>query len=471
LSGAAGILLSLWGTQAIAAAAQQNLPRIREISMDARVLAFTLGISLLTGLLFGLMPSLQLSNTDLNTVLRDEGRSTTGGRRRSNARNLLAIAQVALSMVLLVGSGLLVRSFIRLQTSSPGFDPKNVLTMGISLPPAKYATGPQLIAFYEETLEGVRNLPGVTSAAISSALPVNPSRFTPVLIEGQPAVPIGQRPVLNVQTISPDYTRTLRVPLIRGRVFNGHDDAQAAPVAVVNQALARRFWPNKNPIGKKIWLGRRTASCEVVGVVGDVKNVALATEPQPEILLPFPQLPWAALNLSVRTTGDPHSLISAVRKQILAIDRDQPVTGVQSMEELLEAGRSQARLTMFLLAIFSATAFVLAVVGIYGVIAYSVAQRTQELGIRVALGAASGDILRLVIGHGMAIASIGIGIGVIGSIALTRLMSSQLYETSAIDPVTFALSGALFAAVALAASYLPARRASRIDPSEALRYE
>ena len=470
-SGVIGILLSMWGTHVLSTLSQRSLPRIREIGVDGFVLAFTAGLSLLTGILFGLMPALHISKADLNSALRDEGRGSTGSRRRNVARNLLVVSQVALSMILLVGSGLLIRSFIQLQTSSPGFDPKNVLTLGIALPPARYSTPQQMIAFYDQAIQQLRTLPGVEAVAISSALPVNPSRFSPVLIEGQPAVPIGQRPVVNIQTISPDYTKVMRVPLLRGRTFTDHDDPKAAAVAIVNQALVRQFWPAENPIGKRIWLGRRNISCEVVGVLGDVKNQNLTTEPRPEILLPFPQLPWAALNVSLRTTADPHSLISAVRHQLSEIDKDQPVTNVQTMEELFDSARSQPRLTMFLLGIFSATALLLAIVGIYGVISYSVVQRTQELGIRMALGAARGDILKLVIGHGLVLTGAGILIGLVASFALTRVMSTLLYQVSTTDPLTFALSSALFTLVALTASYLPARRATRIDPTSALRSE
>jgi putative ABC transport system permease protein len=285
-----------------------------------------------------------------------------------------------------------------------------------------------------------------------------------MLPEGQPLVPLGQRPVLNVETISPDYASVLRVPLIRGRTFTDHDDASAPLVAIVNQAVVRRFWPNENPIGKHIAIGRLPQPAEVVGVFGDVKNVSLASDANPEVMLPFPQLPWASLNLSMRTAVDPHSLISVVRRQISAIDRDQPVTNVQTMEELLQAGSAEPRFTMFLLGIFAATALILASVGIYGVIAYSVAQRTQELGIRMALGASGGDILRLVIGHGLALTVSGIVIGLAGSLALTRVLASLLYQTSATDALTFAASAALFTAIALVASYLPARRAARTDP-------
>jgi putative ABC transport system permease protein len=469
--GILGLLVSVWGVRAIAAAAEQNLPRAGEIHIDWRVLAFTAGVSVLTGILFGLMPSIQLSRPDLGVVLRDEGRGASVNRSRTRARDLLVVVQVALSMILLVGCGLLVRSFLLLESSGSGVDPNGVLTMGISLPPAKYGSAERIVTYYDEVLNQVRSVPSVQAAAISSALPVNPSRFTPVLIEGQPNVPLGQRPVVAIETMSPDYPRVMRIPLLRGRTFTNHDDSSAALVAMVNQALARRYWPNEDPIGKKLWLGRRPEPNVVIGVLGDVKNIALATEPQPEIVLPFPQLPWALLNLSVRTTGDPHRLIPAIRAELLKIDKDQPITGVQTMEELLRAAGAQPRQTMLLLGIFSATAFVLAVVGIYGMIAYAVAQRTQELGIRVALGAARGDILRLVIGHGMAIAFTGIVLGTLAALALTRVMSSQLYQISATDPLTFSISAVLFVLVALAASYIPARRAARIDPSDALRYE
>ncbi len=469
MAGALGVLLAEWCTSLLTSFGGDSLGMSSELPIDLRVLVFTAAISLLSGLLFGLIPALQLSRPDLNSVLRDEGRGNTGGRRRNLARSLLVVGQVGLSMVLIIGAGLLIRSFVRLQATSAGFDPHGVLTMRIQLPPAKYRTPQQMVTFYNRAIEQAASVPGVQAAAISSALPVVPMRLSPVLFEGQPEVPLPQRPIVSIQAISPDYSAVLHVPLLRGRTFDEHDDAEGARVVMVNQTLARRFWPNQDPIGKKVWPGRQTAAALVVGVLGDVKNFGLAADSNPEVFLPFPQLPWPLLNLFLRTSLDPASLVPAVRREIAKIDQDQPVTGVQTLEEVIASSTSQRRFTMLLLAAFSATALILAIVGIYGALAYSVAQRTGELGVRIALGADRSDILRLVVGQGLALTLAGIALGLLGSLLLTRVMSSMLFQVSASDPATFALSGALFLAVASIASYLQARRATRIDPTEALR--
>jgi putative ABC transport system permease protein len=312
-------------------------------------------------------------------------------------------------------------------------------------------------------------VPGVDAASSSTALPVLANHGTPFLFEGQPVVPLGQRPVALIQSISPDYPKAMGIALVSGRTFNDHDDADAAPVILVNQSIVRKFWPNQNPLGRRVFVGYLPKPFEVVGVLGDAKNNGLAEVPGVEVFVPYPQLASPLLYLSVRTSLDPHSLASALRTGIAAADPDQPLTEIQTMEERLESASASPRFTMLLIAIFSATAFLLAVVGIYGVIAYSVAQRTQELGIRIALGAENRDILRLVIGGGMGLTLIGIAMGLAGSIALTRVMSAMLYETSATDPAILGGSAALFLAVAAMAGYLPARRATRIDPTEALR--
>ncbi len=471
LGGVLGAVLSSWGTRALASLAEGTLPRAAEIRVDGGVLLFTLAISVFAGFVFGLMPALQVSRPDLNAVLRSEGRGSTGGRRHNALRNLLVVSQVGLSTVLLIAAGLLLRNFVQLSAASPGFDSHRLLTVGITLPPARYPDGPRRVAFFNELLRQVRALPGVRGAAGTTALPVNAVRFSMALPDGQPVVPLAERPIFNIQQVTPAYAAAMRIPIRFGREFTDRDDAQAPRVVMVNEALARRYWPRQNPVGKHILVGRQPAPSEIVGVLGDVPNLAVGKDPQPEIYLPFAQIPFATQNLIVRTAGDPRSLSAAVRARVLALDRDQPVTGVQSMDEVLEAGAAQPRFTTYLLGGLSATAFLLSLVGIYGVIAYSVAERTQEMGIRIALGAEGRDILRLVLGHGLVLAGTGIVIGLAAAFALTRLMSSLLYRVSVTDPVTFIAGPALFAAVALVASYLPARRAMRVDPVIALRAE
>jgi putative ABC transport system permease protein len=473
ISGLIGIFAGYAGTRGLLALNQDTVSQLGGgVSMDWRVLCFTIAISLVSGVLFGLAPALQLSKTDLNSVLRDEGRGSTGSRHVASSQNLLVVAQVALSMILLIGSGLLIRSFLQLMNVNPGFDPRNVLTMRMNLSPSKYGTNAQMVSFYNEVLRQMQSLPGVRAAAISSALPPTPTRSAPILAEGQPAVPLPQRPDANIETISPDYAKVLRVPLERGREFSADDNQTKPTVAMVNQAFVRRYWPNENPIGKHIWLGTIATPVEVVGVLGDEKNNGISGEPAPEMLLPFPNLPWSHLRLSLRTAGgDPMALVPAVRQRLARIDSVQPITEVQTLEQILAQSRAQSRFTVLLFGIFSGVALVLAIVGIYGVISYAVVQRTHEMGIRMALGADKKDIFRLVIGRGLKLAGIGIAIGLVAPFTLTRLMSSLLYKVSPADPLTIIGSAILFLAAALLASYIPARRASRTDPMVALRYE
>jgi putative ABC transport system permease protein len=470
MGGTLGLFLSSWGTRVLTSLAEGNLPRSREIHVDGLVLAFALSISIFGGVLFGLAPAFQISRPDLNSVLRAEGRGATSGRRRHWLRNLLVVSQVTLSTVLLIGAGLLLRNFVQLRAVA-GFEPQGLLTMSISLPPARYQKGTQMIAFYRDVVERVRALPGVRSAMADSALPGNPSRFSPALAEGQPAVPLAERPIFNIQTFTPGYVQTLRVPLIRGRDFTEHDGEYDPLVAMVNETTARRYWPNEDPIGKRIWVGRVTEPMRVVGVIGDVRNLNLAADTQPEIYMPFAQRPWAAMNLIVRTERNPRSLAESVRACVLAVDKDQPVTAVKSMDEVLDAASAKPRFTTSLLGALSGTALLLALVGIHGVIAYSVTERTQEMGIRMALGAERADIFRLVLRQGMSLAGAGIVLGIAASLVLTRLLASLLYHVSVTDPLTFGLSAALFLTVAVLASYFPARRATRVDPATALRYD
>lgn len=326
-----------------------------------------------------------------------------------------------------------------------------------------------MIGFYDEVVRRVGVLPGVKAAAVASALPMDVSRMTPVLVEGQPAVPLAERPIIIIQTFTSSYLRAMEIPLIKGRFFNPYDKQDSLRVLAVNQSFARRFFPGQDPIGKHIWLGRMTIPSQIVGVIGDVKNVSLSSEPQPEIDAPFAQLPWARMHLILRASGTVKSLTDAVRIQVAGIDRDQPVTAVETGSELLSEGSSQTRLIMMLLTGFAAFAFVLAMLGLYGVISYSVAQRTQEMGVRIALGATRADLLKLVLRQGAVLAGFGIAIGIASSLALTRLMTAVLYGISSSDPLTFSIAPVVFFVFALLASYGPAIRATRVDVIEALR--
>jgi len=472
LGGLLGLGLSWAATRYFATLGNNNLPQGMPITMDARVLLFMLAISILTGILFGIFPALQLSRTNVNQTLRDEGRGSTGGHRRMQLRGLLVVGQVALSLMLLIGAGLLVRSFSRLLRVEPGFDPQNVLTMNVSLPTVKYADAQKQIAFFDDLSRRVSALPGVRSAAISAALPLIPKRITPVLPEGQPEVSLAERPFIIIEAISPAWFRTMRVPLQAGREFADADNAQAPKVVIVNQVLARRYWPNENPVGKHILVGRQNAS-EIVGVAVDVKNRGLALDAAPQLYLPFPQLPWGNMNLLVRTAANPNAMASAVRAQVAAVDSDQPVTNIQTVDEIVDGSRAQPRFILLLLGVFSAVALVLAIIGIYGVLAYSVAQRRQEMGIRLALGADKSDILRMVVSYGLTLTMTGVVIGLVAALALSWIMTSMLsgllYKISVRDLTTFVLAPVAFLAISLLASYLPARRATQVDPNEALR--
>jgi putative ABC transport system permease protein len=468
---ALGSVLGLAGTRYLASLGAADVPQLENLQPDLRVAVFAIALAVLSAVLIAAVPSLQLSRADLHAPLREEGRGGAGSRKRSRGRALLVVAQVALSTVLLVGSGLLIRSLVRLALVNPGFEPAHLVTLEMTLPPTRYARRPQLIGFYNAVVEAVRALPGVQSAALSTALPADPSHRTPALFEGQPEVPLGKRPIVNIQQLSPGYAATLRIPLREGRFFTSHDDEHAPPVAMVNQAAAHRFWPYQPVAGKHVWLGSIAKPYEVVGVMGDVKNSGLAVPTDPEIFLPLPQLPWTLLYLSVRTSGNPRGIVSAVRHAVATVDRDQPVTKVRTGAELLASANAQTRFTTFLIGLLAAISSAIAAAGIYGVIAYSVAQRTPELGIRIAIGAGKHDILRLVMADGVRLTVFGIVIGLAGSLAATRLMSSLLYETSPTDPLPFVASAALFVTASALASYLPARRAASIDPVDALRAE
>jgi len=468
-AGVLGLLLGWTADRTLNAWGANQLPAGVPIGLDTRVLVFAVAISLLTGVLTGLFPALQLAGTDLNSTLRDEGRGLSGSRSRSRLRNVLVVGQVALSLLLLLGAGLLVRSFSRLLQVDPGFEARSVLTMKLSLPTEKYARPDQQTGFFDEVLRRVSALPGVRQAAISAALPLSFTRVTPILPEGQPAVPLPQRPFVDIEAISPQWFVTLGVPVLAGRGFTNGDDAHAPKVVVVNQACARRFWPGENPIGKTIVVGRGPGTSEVIGVAADVHNHGLGVDAEPQLYLPFRQLPWANMNLLVRTGVPPLTLASAIHAQIAAVDPDQPMADLQTVGDLMESGRAQPRLTMMLLAAFSITALVLAAIGLAATLAWLVVQRRHEMAIRMAVGAERSDIRWLVVRHGLVLAASGIVLGLAGGWLLTDLMASILYKTSAHDLRTFALAPLVFLAIAALASYVPARRATQVDPIETLK--
>ena len=469
VAGLLGTGLGWIGTRALLNWGASQIPQGIPIETDLRVLLFTLVISLLAGIFFGTFPALQLSRLDIEMSLRDEARGTSAGQARAQMKSLLVVGQVALSLLLLIGAGLLLRSFGRLLGVDPGFDPHNVLTMNVSLPTVKYSKPAQQIAFFDEVLHRVSMLPGVRSAAISAALPLSWIRITPVLPEGQPDVPLAQRPFVDIEAVSPQWFQTMHVSLRAGRALSAADKLDAPKTVMVNETFARRYWPNQNPVGKHIIVGRGPEPSEVIGVAADVKNQGLAQNTQAQLYLPFAQLPWADMNLLVRTIVPPQTMTSAVRSQIAAVDPDQPVAGVQTVDDLMAGSLTQPRFTMLLLGIFSATALALSVIGIYGLLSYWVAQRRYELGIRLALGAQRADILGIVVRQGFTLAIIGIAIGLIAALLLTRLMSAMLYQVDALDLTTFTVAPLGFLAIALLASYLPARGATRVDPIETLR--
>jgi putative ABC transport system permease protein len=481
VGGAAGLLLAFWGIDALGALIPENIPRANEIGIDARMLGFTLLVSLLTGLVFGLAPALQASRTDVNESLKEGMRGMTSSLGRNRLRSLLVVCEIALALMLLVGAGLLIRSFIRLQQVSPGFDPRSVMAAEVALPfqpGAKYEDEKKQAAFFEQAIERIETIPGVESAGAVESLPlsgaVESSSFN---IDGRAAAQsAAEQPNADYTEVSSHYFRAMGIPVIKGRAFTSDDRADAPGVVVINESLGRKYFAGEDPLGRRITFDNlkdpEAKWLTIVGVVGDVKQTNLNAETEPAIYLPHTQSPSPLMTLVVRTrSADPTSVAASVRGEIRALDRDIPVTSMRAMEQVLAASVSQRRFSMLLLGIFAGVALLLAAVGIYGVMAYSVTQRTHEIGIRMALGAQGGDILKLVVGQGMILALIGVAIGLAAALLLTRVMMSLLFNVSATDPLTFAAVSLLLITVALIACYIPARRAMRVDPMEALRYE
>ena len=472
LGGSLGLLLAHWGLDLIVALIPGDIPRVEKISIDQTVLVFTLMVSLLTGLVFGLAPALAASKPDLHEMLKEGGRTSTGGIGRNRTLSLLVVSEAALALVLLIGAGLMIHSFLRLNSVNPGVNPENVLTMSIALPKTKYSTDDQVRLCYQKMLQRIEALPGVLSAGTTGALPVS-ARWggTGITVEGRSEVQ-----GTNQDTISPDYFRATGIPLLEGRYFTERDVAGAPAVTIINKALARRYWPGESPLGKRIEVASNKQWLSVVGVVGDVKRQGLEAETEPGYFTPHLQPPagrhlHSGWNLVVRTASDPMSLAAAVQREVWAVDKDQPVTNIQTLEQVISDSIAPLRFRTLLLGLFAVVALVLATVGIYGVMAYAVMQRTHEIGIRMALGAQQRDVLKLVIGQGMRLALIGIALGLLAASALTRLVKSLLFGVSATDPVTFVIVATLLAGMALLACWLPARRATKVDPMIALRCE
>jgi predicted permease len=475
LGGAGGLLLGVLGIKLLATLVPPNLEQAKEINLDAKVLGFTLLVSLLTGVIFGLAPALQASKVNLNESLKEGGKGSPGGVR-SGVRNLLVVSEVALALVLLVGAGLLINSFARLSKVDMGFTPDHLLTMRVVLPQSKYPDQAKRTAFYDQLLQRVEALPGVQSAAVISWLPLTfEGDSNGISIEGRPEPSPDQQPIVVTRVISPGYFRTMGIALLGGRLFTEYDRQGSSRVIIINQSMAERYWPGEDPIGKRIKMGSFDTDSpwlSVAGVVKDVRQFQINAEAKPQIYLPYAQYGASRpRDLVIRTAGDPLGLAAAVRGEVWAVDKDQPVSNIQTMEQILSDSLTRERFNMLLLAIFAGVALALAAVGIYGVMSYSVTQRTHEIGVRMALGADSGHVLRLVVGQGLKLVSAGVAIGLAFAFALTRLMESLLFGVSATDPVTFVLISVTLVAVAALASYIPARRATKVDPMVALRYQ
>jgi len=474
LGGAAGLVLARLALAALLALAPTQLPRLQTIGIDGRILAFALGVSMLTGVLFGLAPALQSLKLNVNELLKDGGRTASGGVARRRLRDALVVAEVALALVLLIGAGLLLRSFSRLQQTDAGFNPGRVLTANLTLPAARYKEPKQVARLYQSLLERLTALQGVRTAGLSSDLPwTGYDENSGFDIEGKTSQP-GQEPSGRYHFVSADYFRSIETPLLAGRFFNSADSSEAPQVIIINQSLAQTYWPGETAVGKRITFMDQPKDKDwltVVGVVGDVKDFPHSLDAKPAFYWPVSQRPFRDMSLAVRTEGDPLTLVAAVRDELRNLDKDLPLADVRTLDTIAAEAAGGRRFTLLLTGLFALTALALAAVGIYGVMAYSVTQRTHELGIRMALGAKQSDVLGMVIRQGMKLALVGLAIGLAGAWLATRAMTSLLFGVSATDPATFAVISVVLAGVALGACFVPARRATKVDPMIALRYE
>jgi putative ABC transport system permease protein len=477
IGGGSGLLIAPGGIVLLRAIGPADFPRLDEIGIDHWVLWFTFGVSVVSAIMFGLVPAFQVSKPDLRGSLKEAVTTSQVGFTifgQHRARNILVISQVALALVLLAGSGLMIRSFWRLVTVDPGFDPHNVLTMSVSLPSTKYPTTQARNAFFQDVLERVTALPGVTAPGAVNVSPISGGCVTYNFeVEGRPPARAEESPEAELEIISPGYFPAMDVKLLRGRYFTNYDRRGAPAVAIISQALARRYWPNEDPVGRRIrgeWsVGGVT---EIVGVVSDTRDIALAAAPQPQLYLPYLQFEnYGYMALAVRTSSNPLELAHPIEDQVWAVDKDQPVADVMTLERVLSKSVAEPRFRTLLLGVFAGLALSLALAGVYGVMSYTVAQRTHEIGIRMALGAERGNVLKLVVRQGLALTFMGLGAGLVVALALTRFLASFLYDVRATDTATFVAVSLALAAAGLVASYIPARRATKVDPMVALRYE
>ena len=469
-AGMIGLLLARWGTGLLIRLAPETLPTVGAIGLDHRVLGFTLLVSLVTGVGFGLTPAWQSSRPDLNEVLKEGGAGGGSSARLGRARHILVMVEVALALVLLIGAGLLIRSFRRLQEVDPGFDPRHVLTLRLFLPEAKYPEPEQRQAFFERVLERLAALPGVEAVGTSTWLPTLGGGDTYFTIEGKPFPDPHQKVTAFNPAVSHDYLRAMKIPLLKGRHFTAAESKERPRTVIINEAFARAYFADAEPIGQRLNIDMGEPwRCEIIGVARDVTQFALDTEAYPAMYLPSMSMGFAGV--VVRTSGDPLAWAPAVRQAVREVDPEQPIANLGSMEQIVAGMLEESRFRTLLLGLFAALALCLSAIGIYGVIAYSVAQRSREIGIRMALGAQAGDILRMILGQGMKLTLAGVGLGVAGALAVTRVLSSLLFGVSATDPLTFAVIAALLIVVALLACWIPARRATKVDPLVALHGE
>ena len=473
VGGALGFALSIWALRLLLTSIPIQLPFWMNFSVDLRVLGFTIAITVLTGLLFGAAPALQTSRVDLNDTLKEGGRGTVGARGRS--RSLLVVTEIALSLMLLVGAGLMIQSFLRLRSVNVGLDPTNVLATSFHLPTAKYRENEQRAAFFKQLLERVRALPGVESASATATLPLGGGTWGRSLtVEGYPVLAVGQAPMIQHTVVAPGYFRTMGIPLLSGRDFTDSDAEGSLLVTIIDERLAREYWPNESPIGRRIRFGPPEDNepwHTIIGVVGTVRHERMQEDTRKSVYLPHLQIPVNGMALMTRTSSEPKELVAAIRREVSQLDSDLPVSKVMTMTEVIDESIWQPRLYATLFAVFAGGALLLALIGIYGVMAFLVQTRTHEIGVRMALGATARDVFKLIVGRGMKLTLIGVLIGLAGAAAVTRLMHSLLFNTSATDPITFVLISLLLSVAAFLACYLPARRAAKVDPLVALRYE